>query len=190
MLTFSGKKATVSRFILKFKDLTDRSGILIGKGSKIVNGTTFGDGSRVNGKIIIKGRGSCIIGKYCAMGDDIRMITSNHKVDDVILQYALLKRIGLEAKVDSKNDIEIGNNVWIGDRVIILPGVIVGNSSIIAAGSTVTKDVPAYAVVGGTPAKLIKYRFSEEEIQRQDQLQWWDWSLDEMKQKASLLQKK
>lgn len=190
MLTFLGKKATFYRFILKFKNLTDGSGIVVGKGSKIVNGTVLGDGTRINGSIVIKGRGDCHLGKYCALGDDIRMITSNHKVDDVILQYALLKRLGLEAKVDSRNGIEIGHNVWIGDRATILPGVTIGNSAIIAAGATVTKDVPAYAVVGGTPAKFIKSRFSEEEINAQEALQWWNWSMAEMKEKAHLLQKK
>jgi virginiamycin A acetyltransferase len=189
MLQFEGKKATWYRFILKFKDLKDKTGILVGRGSQIVNGTSIGDGSRANGKLIIKGRGYCKIGKYCAFGDAIRMITSNHKVDDVVLQYALLKKLGLKANVDERNNIIIGNNVWIGDRVTILPGVVVGNSSIIAAGAVVTKDVPAYTVVGGTPAKFIKYRFSEEEIEQQEQLQWWNWSLQEMKEKADLLQK-
>ncbi|MBL4663660.1 MAG: CatB-related O-acetyltransferase [Flavobacteriaceae bacterium] len=190
MLTFLGKKATMYRFVLKYKNLKDASGILIGKGSKIVNGTTIGDGTRVNGKIVIKGRGHCVLGKYCALGDDIRMITSNHKVDDVVLQYALLKRLGLKAKADTRNGIDIGHNVWIGDRAILLPGIKVGNSAIIAAGAIVTKDVPAYSVVGGTPAKFIKYRFSEEEIQAQEALQWWDWSIEEMKEKAGLLQQK
>ncbi|NND64117.1 MAG: CatB-related O-acetyltransferase [Flavobacteriaceae bacterium] len=189
MLTFSGKKATWYRFLLKFKNLRDSTGILIGKGSKIVNGTKIGDGSCINGKIVIKGRGDCTIGKYCAMGDDIRIITSNHKVDDVVLQYALLKKIGLVAKVDSRNDVHIGHNVWIGDRAIILPGVTIGNNSIIAAGAIVTKDVSDYAVMAGSPAKLIKYRFSEEEMKAQDQLHWWDWSLEEMKEKAHLLQR-
>ncbi len=189
MLTFSGKNATWYRFLLKFRDLKDTSGILIGKGSRIVNGTVFGDGTRINGKITIKGRGDCTFGKYCALGDDIRIITSNHKVDDIILQYALLKRIGLEARVDERNNVTVGHNVWIGDRAIILPGVTIGNNAIIAAGAVVTKNVPDYAIMAGVPAKFIKFRFSEEEMKAQDQLQWWDWSLKEMKEKAHLLQR-
>jgi len=189
MLTFLGKKATMYRFILKFKNLKDGTGVLIGKGSHIVNGTTIGDGTRINGSIVIKGRGTCEVGKYGAFGDDIRMITSNHKVDDIVLQFGLQKQIGLNAKINERKNISIGHNVWIGDRVIILPGVTIGNSAIIAAGATVTADVAPYSVVGGIPAKLIKYRFSEEEIQRQEELQWWDWSLQEMKEKIHLLQR-
>ena len=98
------------------------------------------------------------------------------------------KKIGLKAKINERKNICIGHNVWIGDRVIILPGVTIGNSAIIAAGATVTSDVAPYSVVGGIPAKLIKYRFSEKEIQRQEELQWWDWSLAEMKEKIHLLQ--
>jgi virginiamycin A acetyltransferase len=156
MLQFEGKKASWYRFILKYKNLKDKIGIVIGTGPKVGSGTSIVDGSKVNGKIIIKAKSYCKIRKYCAFGDAIRMITSNHKVDDVVLQYALLKKLGLKANVDERNNIIIGNNVWIGYRVTILPGVVVGNSSIIAAGAVVTKDVPAYAVVGGTPAKFIK----------------------------------
>lgn len=190
MLTFLGKKATLYRFILKFKNLKDETGVLITKGSQIGNGTLIGDGTRINGSIVIKGRGSCEVGKYGVFGEDIRMITSNHKVDDIVLQFGLQKQIGLPANINERKNIIIGHNVWIGDRVIILPGVVIGNSAIIAAGATVTSDVAPYSVVGGIPAKLIKYRFSKEEIQRQEELRWWDWSLDKMREQRHLLQTK
>jgi virginiamycin A acetyltransferase len=187
MLTFEGKKATWIRFLLSWKNITDATGVLIGKGSSIVNGTTIGDGTRINGKITIKGRGRCQIGKYCALADGIKLINTNHKVEDVVLQFALQHKIGLKALTAKKKDIAIGHNVWIGENVIILPGVTIGNSAIIAAGAVVNKDVPAYSVVGGVPAKFIKYRFSEEEIIRQEKLQWWDWTLEEMKERHQLL---
>lgn len=71
--------------------------------------------------------------------------------------------------------ISIGNDVWIGTDVLIHDGVNVGNGSIIASKSVVVKDVPEYAIVGGVPAKIIKYRFSKDVIQRLKQLKWWDW---------------
>ena len=70
----------------------------------------------------------------------------------------------------------IGNDVWIGAKSIIMDGVTIGDGAIVAAGSVVTKDVPPFAVVGGAPAKFIKYRFSPEVIDRLNDIQWWDLS--------------
>lgn len=71
--------------------------------------------------------------------------------------------------------VTIGNDVWIGANVIILSGVSIGDGAIIAAGAVVTKDVEDYSIVGGVPAKLIKYRFSKEQIHRLQKIKWWDW---------------
>lgn len=78
----------------------------------------------------------------------------------------------------------IGNDVWIGANVIILPSVQIGNGAIIAAGAIVTKDVPDYAIVGGVPAKIIKYRFSQEIIAELNRIKWWDWSDEKIKENS------
>lgn len=74
----------------------------------------------------------------------------------------------------------IGNDVWIGWGVLIKGGVTIGNGAVIGARSVVTKDVPPYAVVAGVPAKVIKYRFEQEKIDLLQQLQWWDWDIDQI----------
>ena len=73
--------------------------------------------------------------------------------------------------------IEIGNDVWIGNGASIMPGIKVGDGAIVAAGAVVTRDVPAYAIVGGVPARIIKYRFDEDTIKRLLDLQWWRYDI-------------
>ena len=86
-------------------------------------------------------------------------------------------------------EVTIGNGVWIGDSVIILPNVQVGDGAVIAAGSVVTKDVPPYAIFGGNPAKLIKFRFSEKVIERIIKLDIWNMNISEMQRNIDLFEK-
>lgn len=76
----------------------------------------------------------------------------------------------------------IGNDVWIGYEAVIMAGVHIGDGAIIAARAVVTKDVPPYTIVGGTPAKKIRKRFDAEVIQQLLMLKWWDWSTDKIRQ--------
>ena len=80
--------------------------------------------------------------------------------------------------------VRIGHDTWIGHAAVIMKGVTIGNGAIIAANSVVTKDVPAYAVVGGTPAQIIKWRHPESVAQRLQAMAWWDW--DHLRLKAAL----
>lgn len=84
--------------------------------------------------------------------------------------------------------ITIGNDVWVGREVTIMPGVIIGDGAVISTNSLVTKDVAPYSVVGGTPAKLIKYRFSENTITQLLDIKWWDWPVAEVRKHLSLIQ--
>lgn len=81
---------------------------------------------------------------------------------------------------------KIGNDVWIGDSAIILNGVYVGDGAIIGAGAIVTRDVPPYSVVGGIPARIIRYRFSESHITRLLKIRWWEWNSTEIARRQSL----
>lgn len=75
----------------------------------------------------------------------------------------------------SKGGVTIGHDVWVGARAMILSGVTIGNGAVIGAGAVVAKDVPPYAVVVGNPAKVVKHRFSEHQIEALQNIAWWDW---------------
>ena len=86
-----------------------------------------------------------------------------------------------------KGDIQIENDVWIGATSTIMSGVTIHNGAIVGAGSTVTKDVPPFAIVAGNPGKIVKYRFTEEQIKKLLQISWWDWEEEQIKDNAMLM---
>lgn len=95
--------------------------------------------------------GTCRIGRDVMMGSDVTIITRNHKVDRTDIPM-------MDQGFEPEQPVEIGNDVWIGDRVTILPGVHIGDGCILAAGAVVTKDVPPYTVAAGVPARVIRER--------------------------------
>lgn len=128
------------------------------------------------------------IGSFCSFGQNCRIVqphylgVTTHQFLfsswrypelDKFIPHTKQKEV-LEEHIFSKKT-KIGNDVWVGANAIIIAGVNIGNGAIIGAGAVVTKDVPPYAVVGGVPAKIIKYRFSEEQIEELEKIQWWDW---------------
>ena len=89
---------------------------------------------------------------------------------------------------DNKGDIVIGNDVWIGYEAVILSGVTIGDGAIIGARAVVTKDVPPYTIVGGIPAKPIRKRFSDEDIEFLCKIKWWDWDVDKISESIKYIQ--
>lgn len=103
-----------------------------------------------------------VIGNYCSIADDVQILLGGeHQIKSISTYPFKVRVFGNYSEAGSKGDIVIENDVWIGTRAIICSGVHIGQGAIIAAGSVVTKDVEPYAIVGGNPARLIKYRFSE-----------------------------
>lgn len=142
---------------------------------EIISGTQIGDYSYVNaGSIIVSG----IIGKFCSIGYFCQIGVHEHPIDFMSTSPFLYGKENILKAETSWDDIYspplIGNDVWIGSKAIILQGVKIGDGAVIAAGAVVTKDVPPYAIVGGVPAKVIKYRFNEKEIDFLLKCKWWD----------------
>lgn len=106
------------------------------------------------------------IGNYCSIAPGVKFIVdAEHYQDHISLYPFRVKISGERYEATSKGDIIVADDVWIGENAIILSGITIGQGAVIAAGAVVTKDVPPYAVVGGNPARVIKYRFSEELIE-------------------------
>lgn len=138
--------------------------------------TDIKDGTIINGPIVIKGSGNVTIGKYCGIAENLYIISSNHKTD-----YADIGGMFSENLDINKGPIYVGNNVWIGDNVTILSGVTIGDGAAIGAGSVVTHDIPPFAIAVGVPAKVIKYRFSEDIFNKLLNISWWHWDYDTIK---------
>ena len=119
------------------------------KGAMFNAGVSLGDYSDLGVRCQING--PVTIGDYVMMGPDCIIYTQNHKFDDLTIPMQ-------QSGFSEVKPVTIGNDVWIGGRVIILPGVNIGNGVIVGAGAVVTKDIPDYAIVGGVPAKIVKYR--------------------------------
>ena len=124
----------------------------------------------------------CSIASYCAIGGGAHPL---NMVSTSPVFYAgknVFKKNfgGIEAEIN--RPVFIGHDVWIGEGVFINDGITIGNGAIIGAHSVVTHDVPAYAIVAGTPTRVIRYRFTEEEIKKLEELKWWDWSEDKLSQ--------
>lgn len=108
-----------------------------------------------------------LIGSYCSIaGDVVFLLSGEHNVSTISTFPFKVKCFGEKMEGDSKGDIVVGDDVWIGYRATIMSGVTIGQGAIIAAGAVVTKDVPPYAIVAGIPAKVVKYRFDEKIIKR------------------------
>ncbi|WP_317619616.1 CatB-related O-acetyltransferase [Ancylothrix sp. D3o] len=129
-----------------------------------------------------------IIGKFCAIATNVKFIMNgaNHKLDGISTYPFPIFGQGWETAMDklialpSRGDTVIGNDVWIGYESVIMPGVCIGDGAIIAAKSVVVSDVPAYTVFGGNPARKIKQRFSDSQIETLLKIRWWDWEIEKI----------
>lgn len=121
------------------------------------------------------------IGAFTSIAAGAEILAGGEHNPDWVTTFPMRIRMDLPGKLTdgqpgSKGDIHIGNDVWLGRHSRVMSGVTIGDGAIVAAGAIVTKDVPPYAIVGGVPAKVLKYRFTESQIEGLLELKWWDWS--------------
>lgn len=131
-----------------------------------------------------------IIGKFCSIACGAKFLfnSANHALRSLsnytfplfFEEWGLNKK-NVASAWDNKGDIIIGNDVWIGYEAVIMAGVHIGDGAVIAARAVVTKDVPPYTIVGGTPARKIRMRFEEETIAKLQQIQWWNWPVEKIR---------
>ncbi len=136
---------------------------------------------------------NCEIGSFCSISDHVFIGGAEHPKSYVSTSPVFLnvghsgptKRFAHFELSQSKRTY-IGNDVWIGHGVTIKQGIKIGNGAIVGSDAVVTKDVPEYAIVGGIPASVISYRFSDEVKKKLLKSEWWNWSDDELSKYASL----
>lgn len=170
--------------------------------SKLNNYVTIGDFSTVGYSSIESytylGKSCWIsqtsIGKFCSIAQNLSCGTGNHPThlsSTSPLFYSTQRNCEITFSSDDfyngHSATIIGNDVWIGANVFIKSGLKVGNGAILAAGAVVMKDVAAYSIVGGVPAREIRKRYSQEDIDVLENIAWWDWTEDELREAAPII---
>lgn len=164
----------------------------IGK-KTLVNKVKIGDYSYISHNCEIS---RCEIGKFTSIGPLVKIGLGQHPLNFVSTHpafYSLNKpfpTFANESNFSEYEKVEIGNDVWIGTRVIINDGVRIGDGAVIAAGAIVTKDVEPYCIVGGIPAKILKYRFDENTINKLLEIKWWEFDINWLKKNYKVFQAK
>jgi virginiamycin A acetyltransferase len=157
----------------------------IGVGTSIFTDVAIGAHSYINGGTI---RERTRIGRFCSISYGVALGVQNHAID-LLSTHPFATKAQIDStygfpfrsnKTNSTNTI-IGNDVWIGVNAIVVEGVTIGTGAIVAAGAVVTKDVPPYAIVGGVPAKVIRYRFPGDVIEKLLESEWWRLPFDMLK---------
>lgn len=155
----------------------------IGYGTYIANNCTISDSK---------------FGRYCSIGPNFNTLIGKHPTERFVsthpsfysinspINESYIKSQKFKEKIflGEKYCVQVGNDVWIGGNVSILDGVVINDGAIVAAGSVIVKDVPPYAIVGGIPAKVIKYRFNMEDINYLLNLKWWNKEEEWIKSKS------
>lgn len=136
------------------------------------------------------------VGKYCSIGHNSSIGMGHHALRNLSTSPLFTEKHNAtghswitQSQIYPYKKVSVGNDVWIGTRVLVVGGVSIGNGAVIAAGAVVTKDVPPYAIVGGVPARILRYRFSPEIIEKLEDLEWWNYPEEKLKKCIHFFQK-
>lgn len=151
---------------------------------------TIGDNTSINGPFteFYSSKNPIVIGKFCSIARGTSIQEYGHDTQNLTTYFIRYRIFGEKfgAEAVSKGPIIIGNDVWIGAHCIILSGVTIGDGAVVAANSVVTNDVPPYSIVAGSPAKVLKYRFSKDIIIKLMEIEWWNWDIEKIKRNKHL----
>lgn len=168
----------------------DRNSMIIGRSRILDNCFVL---SSVVGRYTYIGKNSVLqnakIGSFCSIASEVVIGMGSHPLDYVSTSPLFYRKrntfrvkwIDTDADYQEYADVVVGNDVWIGTRALVMGGVKIGNGAVIAANSVVNKDVPPYAIVAGVPAKVIKFRFCTEDVEKLLKSNWWDMEVDRVK---------
>lgn len=161
----------------------------------VVIGSEIGEGTYIHDGASLK---HTKVGKWCSISPEVKVIVGNHPTRKFVtthpLFYSSKEYAGMKWRDETvypeysytddtqKWYCEIGNDVWVGTRALLVSGIKIGDGAIVAAGAVVTKDVPPYAIVGGVPAKIIRYRFTQTQINKLEESQWWNEDIKKLRE--------
>lgn len=147
---------------------------------------TYGVGEKT--VLLFRDDDRVMIGRYCSVAYGVSIVASGEHNYRGVANYPFAAMLDQDVDRDtfSKGNVRIGNDVWLGANATILSGVTVGDGAVVAAGAVVTESVPPYAIVGGVPARVIKYRFAPEIIDGLLQVAWWNWHPQRIRENMAL----
>jgi acetyltransferase-like isoleucine patch superfamily enzyme len=149
-------------------------------GTTLTSRVTVGPHTWFGGPPTISGAGTATFGRWCAIGSDLHVVTSDHDYGLANLHYGLFDLIGTE-RVALPGAVQVRDAVWIGDRVTLLRGADVGLGCIVGAGAIVSGQLPPFTICVGAPAKAIRPRFEADVVELLQELRWWDWDTDRLR---------
>jgi acetyltransferase-like isoleucine patch superfamily enzyme len=136
--------------------------------------------------------GRVTIGAYVSIGDGVEIFTGGNHRTDWVTTYPVRTMLNLPGADDdghpaSRGDVRVGNDVWIGAGAVIMSGVTIGDGAVIGARAVVARDVRPYAVVVGNPAREVRRRFSDSQVDALTRISWWNWPPEAVRDRAEAL---